>query len=273
MKSDVSSLVEAARKLFEAGDLPRAIGTLQEAARIEPERADIYLHIGNMEMMLGNAGAALANYHDALAHVPDSHDLHFHLGYVYQRQGDYKNALRCYRRALQLNAGNAHQNYYLGIVYRNLGEPERAIDCFSEAVRLKPDFIEANSYLGDILLDTGCLDRVGQLRQELLARIGSFCAPDNNGEMSQLIFLCPYLSLDESYARRLTARFEQMFPERRITESLPAPGVDGRIRIGYMSPSFKDHPVGHVTRNIIFLSRPEPLRGVSLCHRESPGAW
>ena len=250
MKPDANSLVEAARKLFEAGDLPRAIGTLKEAARIEPGRVDVYLQIGSLEMMQGNAGAALANYQDALAQVPDSHDIHFHMGYAYQLQGDYKNALRCYRHALQLNTEDPKLHYYLGIVYRNLGEPEDAIDCFSEAVRLKPEFIEANTYLAGILLSSGCLDRAERHRQELLSRIDSFCAPDNNGDLSALLFLCPYLSLDESYTRRLAARFEQMFPERRITRSLPAPGVDGRIRIGYMSPSFKDHPVGHVTRSV-----------------------
>ena len=70
MKPDASSLVEAAKKLFKAGDLPRAIMRLREAAHLEPDRADVYLQIGNIQMLLGNAEAALANYHDALIHVP-----------------------------------------------------------------------------------------------------------------------------------------------------------------------------------------------------------
>ena len=203
--------------LGELGRWEQAGGEFREACRLKPLYAEARGNLGNALQELGRLDEAIAELDAALKLVPEDGRIRNSMGVALDEKGCAEQAIQMFRQALhsEPNVAEAYSN--LANVLKDQGQLDEALECFRNAVRLKPGDARLHSNL--ILT---ALYHPGYGRRELREECRLW---------------------DRAHGVPL-ARF--ILPHRND----PDPGR--RLKIGYVSPDFRDHVVG---RNILPLIR------------------
>jgi len=269
--------------LFFQGNYDAAAKHYQTALRINPNQAGTYNNLGNLFKAMGRVDDAASHYRQALRLNPNLAEVHINLGTVLSAQGRLDEALMCYRKALRLAPNNATAHSNLGNLLKTLDRGDEAEASYGKALRLDPRLPEAHNNLGSLLVDQARLDEAMACFQEALRLKPDFVQAYNNmGNVytrqgnhdealacfrealrldpgnaiahSNLLFLLCYRSdydVETLFAEHV--RWGEM--HGRDPREFPAHGnsPDGnrRLRIGYVSADFRNHPVGHFIEQVI----------------------
>ncbi len=159
-----------------------------------------------------------------------------------------KNALLALQRAAQCLPFDPEVHNTLGVALRNAGRPNEAIASYRLAVQIKSDFAEAHSNLGSVLLDLGRMEEALVCFQISLSH-----RPDLAAVQSNIVWIHNYLAHDSTVifeeAKRYGALVERVvrpFTHRREDFA----GVR-RLRVGFVSPDLRQHPVGYFLEAVV----------------------
>ena len=172
------------------------------------------------------------------------------LGVVLQDRDRIDDAVACYRKALQINPNFADAYNDLGIALYLKGSLSESIESYSHALILKSDHVEAYSNLGNTYQYQGNLDKAEECYREAL-RI----KPDFASCYSNLLLSMNY---DNRYDAQTIASEHLKFAKQIIeplsfntiihtNERIPA----RKLKIGYVSPDFRRHPVAYFIEPVI----------------------
>ena len=238
---------------FREGDEDGAIDALTRSLELRPDSADVLANLAQMQFERGHYEAAHACFMAALDLAPGDHMLKFRIGETLFRAENYAGAEAAYRDVLKQVPDFVPAHYDLGLVLAALNRLPEAIASYDEAARRDPAELDARSRainLRQTLCDWSGLDRA---RSEIIApalRPGFASArPPVPLEVLRLPIPLPpaefhTIAVNFARAKELTAR-----PLFRF----PAPGPAGaarRLKIGYVSADFGDHPVGHIVSGL-----------------------
>lgn len=189
-------------------------------------------------------------YRRILASDPNNpYALHL-LGVLGGQMGQAEAGIQFIRRAIEIKPDfpDAHSN--LGCALAALGRPDEAIEAFKAALGVKPDHLSARSNLGTAMIQTGLVDQTIALFKDLLPQAPGWAEAHSN------LLLTLYYTCDDPAAilaeHRRWSRFhaEPLRPPIRPHHNDAAP--ERRLRIGYVSADFNEHPAG---RNFLPLIR------------------
>jgi protein O-GlcNAc transferase len=215
---------------------------LRSACALRPDHAVYLTNLGNALATQGDIDGAIAEFKRALSLVPELPDAWNNLGNAIQERGDAREAIVAHRRAIDLRPDYVQAHYNLAAAYKMAGMADQAIASYDQALTLAPAYAKAEVNRANILKDIGRLDEAIAGYQRGL-RISPSAVTAGN------LIYCLYFHPDYD-AQRIhdhLLRWNGDFAAPLAREILPH-GNDRspsrRIRVGYVSPDFSEHPAG-----------------------------
>ena len=237
-----SNLGEALRRM---GRLSEAVAACERALAQKPELAEAHNNIGNALREEGRLGPAIAHYEQALRLRPDWPEVHNNLAIALQEQGRQAEALKHYERALVLDSSLAEAHQNLGSALAQSGHIADAIAALRCALALKPGYPEA-------------LVQVAHLNAELCDwRNREAETAQVLGLMRQYPGLVPPFNLEAQESTPAEQLFCAQQWSNRLSQGQSSGFIHDRscsprkIRLGYLSADFRDHPVAYAIAETI----------------------
>ncbi|MCX7058385.1 MAG: tetratricopeptide repeat protein [Proteobacteria bacterium] len=227
--------------LLHLGRRAEAVVSLRTAANLEPGNGAIALNLGNALRELGDLPASLATVLTLLQREPKLQAAHFSLGLALRAAGRPNDALIAFERAIALDPLDAHAHAQCGLTYADLGDSVAAFSSLGTAAALAPE--NARSWM-TLLKACAGLEipdwATWTTACEILSR------QDADGIEAIDPMRAMLFPIDDAGVARITRRYTaaNVVPTaaRRPRPALSS-HPDGRIRLGYLSPDFGDHPV------------------------------
>ena len=176
------------------------------------------------------------------------------MGNTLKEMHDVSGALQCYTRAIQINPAFADAHSNLASVHKDSGNIPEAIQSYRTALKLKPNFPDAFCNLAHCL-QIVCDWTDYNARMKTLVTIVA-----EQLEKNRLPSVHPHHSmlypLTHEFRKQIAHRHAQLCLEKISILHKPAYkfsnalGPDGRIRIGYVSSDFGNHPTSHLMQSI-----------------------
>lgn len=205
------------------GDARRAEIQLQKALRQRPNDPELLKRLGMILINLVQFDAAIACFRQVLRDSPDDADAHWKLGGAFTGQGFLDQAIDAFRTAIRLQPANATYQHHLGAALMQRGDLQEALSCYRQAIELDSTDAPIHSSL------LFCLTYESSARPEEV--------------------------LDE---HRRWARIHAPTPELIAPPHLD-PNPDRPLRVGYISPDFRGHPVGRFIEPAIMYHDPRVI--------------
>jgi protein O-GlcNAc transferase len=225
-----------------AGRLAEAERGYRAILQIQPEHADSLNLLGLIAMQTGNLDHAFTLVQRAVTLRPDAPLCRNNLGQVLERLGRDDEAAHCYETAIALDPAYAEAHNNLGFLRHRQDRLAEAEALYAEAIELDGEYAEPHANRGNLLKDRGEIDAaIGSHRRAVELR------PDLAALHSNLLLTLHY---HPDFSPADLAREHRVWAERHVTPlaALRRPHENGseaerRLRIGYVSPDFREHPV------------------------------
>jgi len=259
-------------------EFEEAVIALREAIKLKPQFPEAVNSLGNALLSLGKIQEAIDTYKKALAQRPNFVDAMVNLGAALQTTGRVEEAIAVYERAIELKPNSPEALSNLGHAKLTIGKVDEAIAACRKSIELKPWDSAAFNNLGNALNSKGEPDEAtAAFVQSLAIDHNNLKAWTNLGNVqftqgkieeavssydhaAHLTNVDPTAHSNKVYALNFHPHYDgeailrelKAWDQQRARRFLPtirsygndrSPGR--RLRIGYVSPDFRQHVVGY----------------------------
>jgi protein O-GlcNAc transferase len=270
---DAGAMSNLATVLQDMGRIDEAVELLRAAVDLQPGVASYAVNLGIALCRQRNFAAAETTLRRVLEHNANDPEAAFNLGNALHGQGSSRAAADQYRHAVALRPGYADALNNLGNMHKELGEFGLAETAYAAAIGARPDYVTALNNLGCLLRMLGRIDdaesilrrglQLNPRHSALLDNLGSVLKdagaldaaidcfrsaaeldPGNAATRSNLVYALSFQSLQGREILEECRRWNDRFAAglSPATRSYPNDlSADRRLRIGYVSPDFRDH--------------------------------
>jgi predicted O-linked N-acetylglucosamine transferase (SPINDLY family) len=211
------------------------------ALKINPHAAEAYNNLGIALQGLKRYDDAMNAFRDALRLRPDYADGHFNFGNTCRSAGDLDAALYHYYEVIRLNPNDAQAHHNLSMVLYDQGRLDEAIEVCRHGLKLQPDMCEAHIGLGYFLLQAGRANEALMSCQRAM-ELRPHDAICSRSELATALYL-PGWTVDRLFD--LHRKYGDVWRQSPALLSRNFAQETGKkkIRVGYVSSDFLDHPV------------------------------
>ena len=221
-----------------------ALESYNLAIALKSDYADAYYNRGNVLQELNQPEEAIDSYDRAVFLKPNYAEAYSNQGNALRDLKRLDDALASYDRAVALKPNYADAYYNRGNVLNALKRPDEALASYERAISLNPDIDFILGYSLHTKMQLCIWDDLSFYLKKLIHNI-------NNNEKVTAPFAVLAL-IDSPEVQQKTA---EIFVNEKYPQSLILPKIDRysshtRLRIGYFSADFRNHPVSYLTAEL-----------------------
>jgi len=239
----------------EQGKIEESIRLYCKALEIFPEFAAAHSNLASVLQQQGKLQEALLHYKEAIRIHPTFADAYSNMGNTLKEMQDTNGAIQCYTRAIQINPAFADAHSNLASVYKDSGQIQEAIQYYKTALKLKPDFPDAFCNLAHCLQIICDWSNYEHRMKKLISIVA------DQLEKNRLPSVHPHHSmlypLSHDFRKAIANRHGNLCVEKvallhkqPYEFNLDLKQSGGRLRIGYVSSDFGNHPTSHLMQSI-----------------------
>ena len=256
----------------------KAIKAYKKSIFLKPEYAEAYSNMGNVFKDQGKLDEAIKAHKKSILLKPEYVEAYINMGNALLDKNLFDQAISVYNKALSLKPNYAKAYNNIAVALKEQNKFSEAINSLQKAILLKPDYAEANFNLANIYKDQGKIQKgidtykkallinpnYEIARAEKLHQLAYICDWKNIEEDSKFIpllgnnkqFISPFsiLALEDA-PNRHRIRSEKYVKARHPKNILPFKKISiktkKRIRIGYFSADFREHPVAYLIAKVL----------------------
>jgi protein O-GlcNAc transferase len=252
----VANRLLAAVRLQRGGELAQAEAIYRAILELDPENIDVLHLLGNNLLLQRRPDEAIALLQRVIAAQPDCAEAFYNLGGAFRAGADLDNALLNYRKAVELRPEFVEALSGLAGILKAVGSYDEAETCYRRALALNPDFAEAHYNFGNLLHLMGRVDdAIASYRRAIAIK------PDFVTAHSNLIYALNFhpgyeprtvFEAHLEWARRHAEPLTRLAAPHRNT-----PLAERRLRVGYVSPNFRDHAAAYFFEPVLVHHDPQ----------------
>ncbi|XP_055340855.1 UDP-N-acetylglucosamine--peptide N-acetylglucosaminyltransferase 110 kDa subunit-like isoform X2 [Paramacrobiotus metropolitanus] len=251
--SHADSLNNLANIKREQGHIDEAIRLYYKALEVLPDFAAAHSNLASVLQQQGKLQDSIAHYKEAIRISPTFADAYSNMGNTLKEMGDIPGAIRCYTRAININPAFADAHSNLASIHKDTGNITEAVASYRTALKLKPDFPDAYCNLAhclQIVCDWGDYEgRMKKVVMVVMEQLGKGRLPSVHPHHSMLY------PLTHDARRAIASKHAQLCVDKvnmnRVpTFQYPRGLIGGRLRVGYVSSDFGNHPTSHLMQSI-----------------------
>jgi predicted O-linked N-acetylglucosamine transferase (SPINDLY family) len=275
----LTNLAKAQHQVGRYGD---AVQTFEKLKRLIPNNPQILTDMGTAYAKLRQYDKAQAAYEKAISLDPNYFLAWSNQGNLHSEQGYPVEAIKCFKRAIELNPDYAEAWTNYGNTLFDLGRYDEACEVHDQALARDTNYAEAWFNKANALVELNHSDmaRINYLKAfelkptipfligQLINSLATACSWEGSEKLVSEAFQAvsenkpavpPFILLQTRASLALQKQAAQIYIRERIPyinesnfQSFNR-RVDRKIRIGYFSSDFKEHPVGILMENLIRL--------------------
>ena len=255
-----------------------AIDYYKKTISSDQNHFNAYNNLGGTLLTLGRYKEAIEIFKKTIKIKPDFSDAYSNLASCYHNLKQYEDSILNYKKAIKLNPKNFAAYNNLGSSYKEINQSENAINNFNIAKKINPDYCIVYNNLGNHFQEIKLYEdaiknykKVVELKPDFKFAIGKLMHAkmrisdwneykihldnliNSFKKKNKTITPFPFLSLidnpeyhkknAEIYSKEQFIGPKKEKLERKIIKN-------EKIKLGYFSPDFRDHPILHLTREI-----------------------
>ena len=211
---------------------------------IYPNFSQLFNILGYSLHKQGHLKSAIINYEQAISINPKFIFAYNNLGNVYKDLGKFNEALSKYKYSIELNPNYAEAYYNKGLLYKKFLKYNESIRSFKSALDIKPDYLDAYFDLGQIFIMIGKFEEAIENFQKVINLKSDFKQAYNNIFFTLLYMKKNNYDFFTALARKFRSSVKtidkKLLPQNQF-EKKPK-----KLRIGFISGDFWEHPVGYI---------------------------
>ena len=219
------------------------------AIAIQSNLSEAHHQLGNTLRSLNRLPEALASLGEATRLSPSDALFWLSQGVAFMDAQQLDKAVECFKNAVQLNASFLEARAVLGHALVEQHRTEEAREQLLEALRLRPNYHATLHDLGRVCAEEGLLAEAAEYYRAALA------AQQEPETQSNLLFLLGYFSEttpEKHFAEHLRWAEWVEAPLRTFWQPhINSPEPNRRLRVGYVSPDLRDHPVASFFESVL----------------------
>ena len=264
--------------LIEDKQLEKAVERFEKSIAADINFIEAYNNLGSAHMELNHFDLSLENFQKALAINPNYVEAYNNLGRLYMHLGQLNEAVDYFKKSIKIDPNYEYAHNNLGLVYSDLGNLDESAKCYERAMTINPNYFEPCANYANLLTDLNDLDealekykRAFELNPEAEYMQGNIlhtkmriCDWDNfSNELLDLEskindgkkvigpFQLMALIDDPGLQCKASEIYAQdKYPKNNFLPKINHYSKHKKIRLGYFSADFRDHPVAFLTAEL-----------------------
>lgn len=250
--SHVDTLNNLGNVKREQGKIKEATDLYLKALEVFPEFAATHSNLASLLQQQGKLHDALMHYRQAINIQPRFADAYSNMGNTLRELQDVTGAMICFKKAIEINPTFADAYCNLASIYKDMGNITKAIESYENALKYKVHFPDAYCNLTHCFQTICQWDDYEERMQNIVAIVKEQLV---NEKLSSVhphhSILYPLSNQDR---KEIAARHANLYTEK--VNSLNNVQFEynqkpkNRLRVGYVSSDFGNHPTSHLMQSI-----------------------
>ena len=264
--------------LIEGKQLNEATERFKKAIVSDHNFVEAYNNLGSALMELNDFDLSFENFQKAISINPNYVEAQNNLGTLFMHLGQLDEAVECFQKSIKIDPNYEYAHNNLGLAYIDLNNLDESAKCYQRAIDINPGYYEPRANYANLLADLNKLDeaiinydRAYELNPEADYMLGSIvhtkmrvCVWDdysnqlldlqnkiNDGKKVIGPFQLMALIDDPELQQKTSIIYAQdKYPKNKILPKIDKYSRNKKIRIGYFSADFRDHPVALLTAEL-----------------------